>query len=175
MDQTRRWTRTTAGDATAETLRAELDHVRMCSEAAIARRENELTRLRAEIACLEIIKHRFEAIVDNVPNWLFACSPEGKVVFMNSGFTRFTGEPPEAALGDGWLSFVHPDDAQPVRRALAEAMATGISRGVTMRVRSKTGDYHHHLATGSAVRDGNGRVIEWYGSLAPVDDDHSHN
>jgi PAS domain S-box-containing protein len=175
MDQTQRWTRTPPSAATAEALRAELDHVRICSEAAIARRENELVRLRAEIACLEIIKYRFEAIVDNVPNWLFACSPAGKVVFMNSGFTRFTGEPPEAALGDGWLSFVHPDDAQPVRRALAEAMTTGISRGVTMRVRSKTGEYRQHLATGSAVRDGNGRIVEWYGSLVPVDGSHGSN
>lgn len=148
--------------------RAQLNHKIMCAEVALQRRNAELSRLRAEVECLQIIKQRFEAIVDNVPTWLFACGSDGAVTFMNNGFARYTGHPVSAALGNGWLDFVHPDDVRSVRSALGSALVTGISRGVSLRVLGGDGSYAVYHATGTAVRDGNGKIIEWYGSLSPL-------
>lgn len=154
-------------------VRAALEHLRIRTEAVLARKDGELRRLRAEVECLQIIKQRFEAVVDNVPSWLFACGSNGAVTYMNNSFARFTGHPVEEALGNGWLRFVHPDDVDAVRAALGQALATGISRGVSMRIRSEDGSYGLFHASGSAVRDGHGKLIEWYGMLIPDTNPHA--
>lgn len=145
-----------------------IDYHAVRAATALSRMEGEMRRLRAELSCLQIIKQRFEAIVDNVPCWLFSCGSNGAVTFMNNGFARYTGEPPSAALGDGWIDFVHPEDADAVRKALGRALTTGVSVGATLRVRSASGEYGRFVATGSAVRDGNGKIVEWYGSLSQL-------
>ncbi|WP_374599107.1 PAS domain-containing protein [Sphingosinicella sp.] len=148
-------------------VRKAVDHVRVRSEAALARKEGEIRRLRAEVECLQIIKQRFESIVDTVPVIIFACNSKGDVTYINSSFTRLTGCPPEDALGAGWQSFTHPDDVEIVKSALALAIQSGVPRGSLMRMRPPGGEYVMFSATGTAVRDGNGKFLEWYGMLIP--------
>lgn len=145
-----------------------MEYLRTRAEAAIARRDSEISRLRAEIECLRIIEQRFEALVEQAPIWLFACGSDGAVTFMNSGFTRFTGKPAEAALGAGWLDFVHPGDIKAVRKAIGTALTTGVAEPVTMRVRAADGSYARYVAHGNAVRDRNKKIVEWYGALSPA-------
>lgn len=147
--------------------RRAIDHVRVRSEAALARKESELRRLRAEVECMQIIKQRFESIVDTVPCIIFACNSKGDVTYINGSFTRLTGCPAEDALGDGWQGFTHPDDVETVKQALALAIRSGVPRGAVMRMRRPGGDYVTFSATGTAVRDGNGKFLEWYGMLIP--------
>ncbi len=144
------------------------DH-KLMFETAIARRDAEIRRYRAEIECLRIIKQRFEAIVDNVPCFLYAIDRNGKITFVSKSFSTFTGRPESDALGDGWMNFVHPDDVASVREALMHAIQTGISKGVPFRIRSASGRYGRFYGVGSPVRDANGKLIEWYGSLSTVD------
>lgn len=148
-------------------VRKAIDHVRVRSEAALTRKESEIRRLRAEVECLQIIKQRFESIVDAVPVIIFACNSKGAVTYINNSFTRFTGCPPEDALGAGWHSFTHPDDVATVKSALALAIQSGVPRGAIMRMRRRGGAYATFSATGAAVRDGNGKFLEWYGMLIP--------
>lgn len=148
-------------------VRKAVDHVRVRSEASLARKEGEIRRLRAEVECLQIIKQRFESIVDTVPVIIFACNSKGDVTYINSSFTRLTGCPPEDALGAGWQSFTHPDDVEIVKSALALAIQSGVPRGSLMRMRPPGGEYVMFSATGTAVRDGNGKFLEWYGMLIP--------
>ena len=148
-------------------VRKAVDHVRVRSEAALARKESEVRRLRAEVECLQIIKQRFESIVDTVPVIIFACNSKGEVTYINNSFTRLTGCPSEDALGVGWQSFTHPDDVAIVKSALALAIQSGTPRGAIMRMRPPGGEYVTFSATGTAVRDGNGKFLEWYGMLIP--------
>ena len=148
-------------------VRKAVDHVRVRSEAALARKEGEIRRLRAEVECLQIIKQRFESIVDTVPVIIFACNSKGDVTYINNSFTRLTGCPPEDALGAGWQSFTHTDDVEIVKTALALAIQSGVPRGSLMRMRPPGGEYVMFSATGTAVRDGTGKFLEWYGMLVP--------
>lgn len=148
-------------------VRKAVDHVRIRSEAALARKEGEIRRLRAEVECLQIVKQRFESIVDTVPVIIFACNSKGEVTYINNSFARLTGCPPEDALGAGWQNFTHPEDVEIVQSALALAIQSGVPRGAIMRMRPPGGEYVTFSATGTAVRDGNGKFLEWYGMLIP--------
>jgi len=148
-------------------VRKGVDHVRIRSEAALARKEGEIRRLRAEVECLQIVKQRFESIVDTVPVIIFACNSKGDVTYIKNRFKRLTGFSLENELGAGWKSFTHPDDVEIVKTALALAIQSGTPRGAIMRMRPPGGDYVAFGATGTAVRDGNGKFLEWYGMLIP--------
>lgn len=148
-------------------VRKAVDHVRIRSEAALTRKESEIRRLRAEVECLQIIKQRFESIVEAVPVIIFACNSKGDVTYINNSFTRLTGRPPEDALGAGWQSFTHPEDVANIKSALALAIQSGVPRGALMRMLQQDGAYATFSATGAAVRDGNGKFLEWYGMLIP--------
>lgn len=148
-------------------VRKAVEHVRIRSEAALTRKESEVRRLRAEVQCLKIVQQRFESIVDTVPCIIFACNSKGEVTYINNSFTRLTGCSSEDALGASWQSFTHPDDVEIVRSALSLAIQSGVPRGAVMRMRPPGGDYVTFSATGTAVRDGNGKFLEWYGMLIP--------
>nr|WP_243451683.1 PAS domain-containing protein [Sphingosinicella soli] len=120
---------------------------------------------------MQIIKQRFESIVDTVPCVIFACNAKGEVTYINGSFTRLTGCPPEDALEGGWQTFTHPDDVAQVKDALALAVQTGVARGATMRIRAPGKAYVTFGATGAAVRDSQGKFLEWYGVLIPQPDD----
>lgn len=149
-------------------VRKAVEHERIRSQVALARSEGEIRRLRAEVECLQIVQQRFESIVDTVPCIIFACNAKGDLTYINNSFTRLTGRPPDTAYGDGWQSFTHPDDVAEAKRALGEAIQSGIVRGVNLRMRAHGEDsYLKFSATGAAVRDRQGKFLEWYGMLIP--------
>lgn len=50
------------------------------------------------------------SVAEFAPVALWATNAAGACVAMAGAWERFTGRPPDAAAGDGWLGFVHDDD-----------------------------------------------------------------
>ena len=53
---------------------------------------------------------RFRSLADTAPAMLWVTEPDGAVSFLSRAWYEFTGQTEAAALGDGWLDAVHPDD-----------------------------------------------------------------
>ncbi len=62
---------------------------------------------------------------DSTPAPVWMTDSAGAVEFMNRAFSELTGIPQEQALGDAWLSVLHPDDLAAVREKRAAAWAAG--------------------------------------------------
>lgn len=78
------------------------------------------------------------SLTELAPVALWATNATGACVAMAGAWTRFTGRPPEAAAGEGWLAFVHDDD-----RASLKAMhlaATARREPYEVEVRYRRGD-----------------------------------
>ena len=67
----------------------------------------------------------FEALAAHTPVGIFVSSAEGDCLYVNQRWCELTGLTPEQALGNGWASALHPDDAARVNREWAEAGAHG--------------------------------------------------
>lgn len=81
------------------------------------------------------------SIADLAPAALWATDERGACVAMAGAWSRFTGRPPEAAAGDGWLAFVHDEDRVLVRTAQLAAAARRERFEVEARFRPQGGGW----------------------------------
>jgi PAS domain S-box-containing protein len=56
------------------------------------------------------IEALLRTVADEVPAMLWLSTADGRCTHVNEAWRSFTGQPLDAALGDGWLHGVHPDD-----------------------------------------------------------------
>jgi two-component system cell cycle sensor histidine kinase/response regulator CckA len=96
-------------------------------------------RKRAEEA-VRRSEEQYRALVDGVKDVIFALSPDGAVVALNSAFEEITGWGRDDWLGKPLLELLHPDDA-PRARQLVEATLVDDSRQTAqLRIRTRSGE-----------------------------------
>ncbi len=123
-------------------------------------REASVRRQAAELA----------ALADAVPSLLWRATPAGSVTYMSERWKSFCGQEPSSALGDGWLSVVHPDDLVRVRRETGEMAAGEREWRRTFRVIDARGDVRHVLEVGRPVRHASRAVVELVGTAINITD-----
>lgn len=64
----------------------------------------------------------YHTLAESAPVGIFQTDPSGGVIFANRRFTVLTGLSQAAAMGDGWLAAVHPDDRGRVTAEWTRAM-----------------------------------------------------
>jgi PAS domain S-box-containing protein len=115
-------------------------------------------------------QERFRVLSEEVPEILFVARPDGLWEYVNGRFLTHTGLAPEAALREGWIEALHPDDRNAVRERWKRSMAAGEPFEAEFRLRRADGAYRWFLGRGVPLRDGEGRVSRWLGVATDIDD-----
>ncbi len=130
------------------------------AEAAVRDRERELSQL-----------------VDMVPSFLWRIDAAGTPVFFNKRFVDFLGmdvtdadRPGVSRLAAITQAIIHPDDAGGVMAAFEHALASGEPLSMNWRMRRADGAYRWMAANAEAMRDHDGRIVQWYGLCHDIDD-----
>jgi PAS domain S-box-containing protein len=92
----------------------------------------DITDLKRVEGSLRESEQRFRHLADHAPMMVSVTDPDGGCTFLSRSWYEFTGEAPDAGLGFGWLSAVHPDDRDLVETAF---------RTVALRREDCTVDY----------------------------------
>jgi two-component system CheB/CheR fusion protein len=103
-----------------------------------------------------------------VPAFLFIATPDLEWDYVNPPFYQYSGLAEGEGLGSGWLSVLHPDDAQEYRRLLARSTQTGSPFELEFRLRSASGAYQWFLGKAEAIRSSTGEVAQWFGSCVNI-------
>lgn len=103
---------------------------------------------------LRASERRLQTLTDAAPVGMFQLDAGGACVYANERCAAHTGVPPHEAAGRGWARYVHPDDADRIRREAEEARRTG------RPFRSEYRFVHP-----------DGRVVWVYGQIVPETDD----
>ncbi|RFU20222.1 SpoIIE family protein phosphatase [Geodermatophilus marinus] len=96
-------------------------------------------------------EERFTALADLAPALIWLADGDGGRVFVNSGWTAFTGRDAGAELGAGWRDGIHPDDLAGYEGTVARARAGGTGWEVEYRLRRADGTYHWLLERAAPV------------------------
>ncbi|PWW22066.1 anti-anti-sigma factor [Geodermatophilus normandii] len=110
-------------------------------------------------------EERFTAMADLAPALIWVADGSGRREFLNAAWTAFTGRPPEAELGDGWQTGLHPDDAGRYAATVAAATAAGEGWEVEFRLRRADGAYHWLLERAVPI---GGTAGGWVGSCTDI-------
>lgn len=131
---------------------------------------NDITAEVAAFAALRESEARYRLLAEANPHLVWMANPDGAIETMNGRWTEMTGLPVEAALGEGWICAVHPEDVAAVVEAKAESTRGGVDFRCEYRTRMADGSWRWTLARAVPLRDADGRILRWYGTVVDVDD-----
>jgi PAS domain S-box-containing protein len=110
-----------------------------------------------------------ETLAEAVPAIVLRTDATGWINWYNHRWYSFTGQTREEAAGWGWQTAHHPEDFLRVMEEWPQALATGQPIEIEFRLRRYDGVYHWHLARVEPLKDDQGRVISWYGTVVDIE------
>ncbi|MDR3640630.1 MAG: PAS domain S-box protein, partial [Humidesulfovibrio sp.] len=129
-----------------------------------------ITERKQQEEALRTSEREFRLLSDAMPQIVWACSPEGKNIFLNQQWTDYTGQTLEESHGDGWNIPFHPDDKQKAWDTWKKAAANNVPYSSECRLRRADGVYRWWLIRAVSVRDAQGAVVKWFGTCTDIDE-----
>jgi len=145
-------------------------HVRVGDEEFFVGYARDISERRAQEEALRESEARFRGIADSSPALIWMSDAEGARSYVNAPWVDYTGCPVEAALGEGWLSSLHPGDRRRWRKHFAGARSRGARFSVEYRLRGADGRYRWMLDQALPRFAGDGVLQGYVGSSVDIHD-----
>jgi PAS domain S-box-containing protein len=113
---------------------------------------------------------RLREVIEGIPTMAFSVHPSGVPDLVNPRWLEYTGLSANAQDGRGWESAIHPDDAEAHLGKWRAALASGDPFENEARHRSAQGEYRWFLVRAVPLRDKQGRIMKWYGTLTDIEE-----
>jgi PAS domain S-box-containing protein len=140
------------------------------AEKALKASEHELEETR-DAAALREGAQRYSFLADAVPLIIWTALPDGRFDYCNKAWLDFSGKTFQETMALGWGPMMHPDDLQPSIKRWAQSVQTGENYEIEHRLkRAADGAYRWHLGRAVAMRDEQGRIVQWVGNCVDIDD-----
>jgi PAS domain S-box-containing protein len=140
---------------------------RIVGASKIARDASEFVTTRRELEAREL---RFRLLADNISQFAWVCQPDGKFIWFNQRFEEFTGKTLEDMdLGARYM-VVHPEHVDRVYAKFRLALDSGEDWEDVFPMRSKEGEYRWFLSRALPIRDGEGHILQWFGTNTDITD-----
>jgi PAS domain S-box-containing protein len=130
----------------------------------------DITERRRAEAALRESEEGFRTLADVSPVGIFRTDPAGSTTFVNRRWCEISGLPPGQALGNGWMSVLHPDDHARVAANWAEAVRLGESSNAEYRFLRADGSIRWLVGQSRAHRHPDGSVAGYVGTITDVTD-----
>jgi PAS domain S-box-containing protein len=124
-------------------------------------------KLGEEIEERKRAEEQARKVLDTIPALIGSGASNGILDYCNQQWLAYAGVSLEE-LQKG--ETIHPDDMARVVRAWQEAMATGKPYELEQRHRRFDGVYRWFLARGVPLKDAEGVIERWYGTLTDIED-----
>jgi len=110
-------------------------------------------------------------LTETIPQMLWSAEADGLINYCNQRVLDYTGLSADQIRGAGWMKSVHQDDIEKLGHAWTAAVSTGEPFQYEFRCR-RTADNRYRWCVSSALplRDREGRVIKWFGSVVDLHD-----
>ncbi|ABB12204.1 PAS domain-containing hybrid sensor histidine kinase/response regulator [Burkholderia lata] len=116
-------------------------------------------------------ERRFRSFADAIPHIVWTARPDGSVDYVNRRIEKYTELGFAQVEGWNWMSTIHPDDVQTEVAHWERAIASGTEYEIEMRIwRASDCTYRWHLERASPLKDANGNIVKWVGTVTDIDD-----
>jgi PAS domain S-box-containing protein len=108
--------------------------------------------------------------IDTLPAFVLCAQPGGEVDFVSRSIMDYTGLPGDRWLGSGWRKSVHEEDVERITIQWREALSTGVTFEVEMRILGARGHYRWFQCRGHAFRNEAKEILRWYCTMHDIED-----
>jgi PAS domain S-box-containing protein len=137
---------------------------------AILETNNDITeRKRAEEA-LQRSEKELRDLIEALPTMAFSVAPDGTTVWVNRHWVEYSGLSVEQTSAPGWHAIIHPEDRERHVSRWLQSMADNEPYESEARHRNVHGEYRSLLVRAVPLRDEQGRLVKWYGTLTDIED-----
>jgi PAS domain S-box-containing protein len=126
-------------------------------------------RKRAEQAVWRSEKE-LRQVIETIPAMAFTALPDGSGTFVSMRWNEYTGLSVEDRSGSGWQAATHPEDLERYMGKWRISLATGQPFEDEARFRrASDGTYRWFLIRAVPLRDEQGLIVKWYGTVTDID------
>jgi PAS domain S-box-containing protein len=130
----------------------------------------EKSPMDKELTATQASEDFLRTMIDKIPILAWSCLSDGTAEFLNQRWIDYTGLVREEALGWGWKVAIHPEDLDKLMATWLVLLASGEPGQEEARLRRFDGQYRWFLFRAVPVRDGNGKLVRWYGTNTDIED-----
>ena len=131
----------------------------------------EMARLRREATKeLQESEARFRNMAEHAPVMMWMTDRAGELVYLNCGWSEFTGQSAQSALGQGAWEMLHPEDREKSFAEFAQANAARNAFRVEYRLHHRDGFYRWALSAASPRFSDSGDFVGYIGSVIDITD-----
>jgi PAS domain S-box-containing protein len=136
---------------------------------ALAEAFNEMLRqIEEKDSTLRESEESFRELADAMPQIVWTADRQGNRRYANRRWLDYTGTAPGESPAD---DFVHPEDAALVSDGWRRSIESGTPFAMEYRLRrASDGAYRWHLGRALPVRDEQGTIRRWFGTVTDIDD-----
>jgi len=136
----------------------------------ITERKQIETDLAETARALSESETRFRVLADAMPQMVWSTLPDGFHDYYNARWYEFTGVPAGSTDGEGWSDMFHAEDQQRAWTVWRHSLETGEPYEIEYRLKHHSGVYRWTLGRAVAVRDEQGEITRWFGTLTDIDE-----
>ncbi|HEU5255046.1 MAG TPA: PAS domain S-box protein [Vicinamibacterales bacterium] len=126
-----------------------------------------IERARAEAALRER-EEQFRLIADSAPVIVWMSDVSKSCTYLNQTWLKVTGQPFDAARGNGWMDRIHPADVSQCWSSYTKAFERRESFQMDFRLRGSDGEYRWMVSTGAPQYQGDGSFAGYIGFAIDV-------
>lgn len=116
-------------------------------------------------------EERYRFLVQAMTSIIWTTNPAGEFIEPQPSWEKYTGQPWEQHQGNGWAEMIHPDDLPRISAEWQQVLQTGQHYGIEGRVwNAAHREYRRFRATGIAIRNEQGGIKEWIGTIVDIED-----
>ena len=109
--------------------------------------------------------------METIPQMLWSAAPDGAIDYYNQRVLDYTGLSMHELRGAGWIKPIHPDERDAMTKVWMAAVADGVPFKFEFRGRrGADGMYRWCVSSALPLRDREGRILKWYGSIVDLHD-----
>ncbi|MDD5415861.1 MAG: PAS domain S-box protein [Candidatus Daviesbacteria bacterium] len=121
------------------------------------------TKLTKSEEALRRSEERFRRLIEVSSEAIWVTDASGGIIEDSLSWRIFTGRKYKDFLGWNWLSAVHADDRNLLKKVWRHRLKTKTPSRVEFRQLNAKGEYRIIKSTAVPIFDGNGKVLEWIG------------
>ena len=129
------------------------------------------SKFDASLAERARIVEELRRVIDSIPGFVCAMSPEGEVVLLNRQLLDYFGKTFEEMRG-GWATneSIHPEDRARSLEIFKHSITTGTPHEYEQRYLRADGVYRWFRRSARPMRDAGGRITGWYALMTDIED-----